>query len=334
MPETIQEKAQAGIESSRGVGVAATRVLNGVMTPATLNRNLTWAQTHNGLYVSRQKASYGRAMPELRYNESMSYEDIAWWMQFIAEGGVTGVSDLGSPAAYSYAFDPDLTTDSVKSATIEFGVTGHIEDYLQCMVDTAQIRIAPDNTTDSAWMLDLGLKSLAIPAAGTFASLTTRVVEDIRAAGTKLYIDDDPVDLGTTQATAWMIDASVSINLMRHFKAFAENTDGASPGKTGRQARTIDAQITVEFDDYDEYDNFLSDEPVLRAVRLYQEGSIIHDAVRKSAALDIVGYWSTWAPAEREGNRTAVMTLQGGMIDSTFANDWKFEVVNDLATLP
>lgn len=334
MPEIIQEKVQAGFEVARGTGVAATRVLNGVLTPPTLDRALTWATVHNGLYVGRQKAAYGRVMPELRYSESMSYEDTPWWMQMTAEGGVTGVADAGTPIAYSYAFDPDLTTDSVESATFEFGVTGHVEDYVQVMADTMQIRIAPDNTSESAWMMDMTMKALGIPTAGTFASLSTRTVEDIRAAGTSIFIDDDPTDLGVTQAEAWMIDASVSINLMRHFKAFAENADGAAPGKTGRRERTIDAQITVEFDDYAEYNNFLSSAPVLRAVRLYQAGSVIHDAVTKSIALDIVGYWATWAPSDRDGNRTAVMTLQGGLIDSTFGNDWKIEVVNDLSALP
>ena len=118
-----------------------------------------------------------------------------------------------------------------------------------------------------------------------------------------------------------------------HPQAFAEDADGFSAGKTGRGERTTDVQITYEFDDYDEYNDFLSSAPVLRAVRLYQEGSIIHSTVRKSIAFDITGYWATFAESDREGNTTAVMALQGGLIDATFGNDYKVEVLNGLATL-
>ena len=334
MPEVIQRKVQAGLESSRGTGVAATRILNGVLTPWTIDRNLVWSPVNNGMYVSRQKGSYTRPVVTSSYNEAASYEDIAWWMKFVAEGGVTGVSDSGTPSpGYLYAFDPDLTTDSLESATFECGVPGHVEDFLQVMVDSMTLRIAPDNTSEPSWMLDAQLKALGLPSAGTFASLTVRETEEIRAAGTKIFIDDDPANVGTTQKTGWLIDASLTFNLMRHFKAFAENADGFAPGKTGRGERTTDVQITYEFDDYDEYNEFLSSAPVLRAVRLYQEGSIIHSTVRKSIAIDIIGYWATFAESEREGNITAVMALQGGLIDATFGNDYKVEVLNGLATL-
>lgn len=334
MPETIQRKVQAGIESSRGTPVAATRILNGVISPWTIDRNLVWSQVNNGMYVQRQKGSYSRPVVTTTYNESVTYEDIAWWLQFAAEGNVAGVGDSGTPdEAYSYEFDPDLTSDTLESATFECGVPGHVEDFAQVMVDTMTLRIAPDNTSEPSWMMDVNLMALGLPTAGTFASLTTRNTEEIRAAGTEIYIDDDPTNVGTSQKTGWLIDASLTFNIMRHNKAFAENATGAAPGKTGRGPRTTDVQITYEFDDYDEYNDFLSDTPVLRAVRIYQEGSVIHTTVRKSIAIDIVGYWASFAESEREGNMTAVMVLQAGLIDATFGNDYKVEVVNGLATL-
>lgn len=335
MPEVHQEKAQAGIESSRGTGVTATRILNGVMSPWNYNRELVWSEVHNGSYVGRQKASYSRAAPTTTYVEAASYEDLPWLAQLFAEGGVTGTGDSGSPdEAFEYAFDPDLTTDTLKSITVEHGVAGHVEDFVQVMVDTVQIRIAPDNTSEPSWMVDLGLNALGMPTSGSFASLSIRQVEEIRAAGTQLFIDDDAGDIGDTQKLGALIDASISIAINRHTKAFAENVTGAAPGKTGRGMRTIDAQFTFEFDNYDEYNDYLSDVPVLRAVRLYQEGSTIHTTVKKSVTLDIVGYWSGVSYSDREGNRTIVMTLQGGLIDAVFANDFKLTVVNGLSTLP
>lgn len=334
MPEVIQEKVQAGIETTKGTAVTATRVLNGVWTPVPIDRAPVWSPVNSGSYVGRQKASYPRFMPATSYSEAVSYEDFPWWLQFFAKGGVTGVTDGGSPPAYTYTFDPDLTSDTLKSATFEVGVTGHVEDFAQVMVDTVQLRIAPDNASEPAWMMDVGVKALGLPVAGTFASLSRRVVEEVRAAGTKLYIDDTAAGVGTTQKTGWMIDASLSWNIGRSFKAFAENADGAAPNKVGRGERTLDVQITHEFDNYTEYNHILSSTPTLRAVRIYQEGSIIHTTVRKAVTIDLIGYWSTWAASERENNRTAVMQLQAGLIDVTFANDHKIVVKNALATLP
>ena len=335
MPEVFQEKSQAGIESTHGTGVAATRILNGVLTPFPVDRGLVWSEVHNGSYVARQKASYGRFMPTTSYSEALTFEDLPWWAQMFAEGGVTGGTDGGSPnPAYTYDFDPDLTTDTLKSFTLENNVGGSVYDWVQVMADTVQIRIAPDNTSEPSWMMDLGLMALGLPTAGSFASLTQRATEEIRAAGTKVFIDSSQANIGNTQSTGSIIDASISLAVNRHFKAFMENADGAAPNKMGRQARTLDAQITVEFDNYTEYNNLISATPVPRFIRIEQVGSLIHTTVRKRVRFDLAGYWTSWAASEREGNRTAVFQFQAGNIDPTFANDYKLSVVNGLATLP
>jgi len=252
-----------------------------------------------------------------------------------AEGGVTGVTDGGNPnPAYTYAFDPDLNTDTLKSFTLENNVGGSVYDWVQVMADTVQIRIAPDNTSEPSWMMDVGLMALGLPTSGSFASLSHRATEEVRAAGTKVFIDSSQANIGNTQVTGWLIDASISIAVNRHFKAFMENADGAAANKMGRNDRTFDMQMTVEFDNYTEYNNLISATPVPRFIRLQQEGSIIHTTVRKRARFDVAGYWTSWAASEREGNRTAVFQFQAGNIDPTFANDYKLSVVNGLATLP
>jgi hypothetical protein len=331
----IQRKVQFGIESTKGTPVAATRIANGVLSDPNLNRNLVWSNVQNGTYLGRQKASYPRFMPTWSYTEAASYEDLAWWLQLAVDGSVTPSADAGTPIAYTREYDPDLATDTLKSVTMEYGVDGEqVNEVAQVMVNSLTLRCNPDNQNEPAWMMDAELLGLSIDDSASFTSaLTIRDTEEIAAAGTKIYIDDDPTDLGDTQKSGFLIDASLTINVNRHFKAFAENVTGAAPGKVGRQARTFDLQITHEFDDYAEYSNFLSATPVLRAVRLYQEGSVIHDAVRNALTIDAVGYWSSWAGSNRDGNMTAVMTLQAGLIDATYGNDYQFVLVNDLATL-
>ena len=73
MPEVIQRKVQAGIESSRGTPVAATRILNGVLSPWSIDRNLVWSPVNNGMYVSRQKGSHTRPVVTTSYSEAATY---------------------------------------------------------------------------------------------------------------------------------------------------------------------------------------------------------------------------------------------------------------------
>jgi len=336
--ETILLQAQAGIESTRGTAVAATRKVYAQIEPS-YSRALMDFQDTSGTWFGRRRAAYGREKISFSASDVATYEDAAWWLKMAVDGTVTGSADAGTPIAYTYQFTPSPTADNLKAMTLEFGESGNQYESDQVMVNSLTLRMDSDNDSEPTWMIEADLMGRTWVDSTFTAALSDRATEPILARGTKLYIDDSGGTIGTTQVTGKLISASYTINNNLHYKAFAEDTRGYAPNKVGRGALTADAEITFEFAEDGEFGNYRNETsdtaPVLRLVRLQREGSQIHGSsvVNKTFRLDIWGYWSSWARSDREGNLIATMTLQG-FYDTTAAAMFKATVINQLATLP
>lgn len=333
MSEVIQELTQFGFETTHGTAVAPTWIGYGVLT-AKVDRSLNWGNSHTGTYLARRNATNGRIKPSFSWVEDATFEDLPQWLQMAVDGAVTPAADAGTPIAYTRVHDPDLATNTLKSVTMRWDPPGQAKETAGVVVNSIKLSGTPDNDQQSAWQLSAELMGLDVDNTSiTHAALSERVTETISAPGTLFYTDDLPANIGTTQIEGRLIDWSIDINVNQHLKAFAENKRGYAPGKKGRGERTFDAQFTFEFDDEGEFTNFLSDEPVLRCIRLEAPGSIIHDTVEKMLTIDVVGYWSSFAFSNREGNKTAVVGLAAGY-NATFANDYKITVVSALDVHP
>lgn len=331
--EVILLRGQAGIEATRGTPVAATRIVYADITPS-IDRTLNFGRSRTGTYNARRRPSYSRIRPTFSAVDSATYEDLAWWLQFGLKGNVAGVGDAGTPEAFTYPFVPSLSTDDLESMTLEFNNASNAMEASQVMVNSFTLRGDADNDQESEWMLDLEMMARDVDTGITFTpALTHRDTEPIIARGTKIYMDDTAGALGTTQLLGKLINWSVTVNNNIHFKAFSEDENAFAANKVGRGERTVDAQFTVEFDDHDELDNFLSTTPVVRYVRLEREGSTIHTTVKNRLRVDLNGYWSSWSRSDREGNLTAVFGMQAAF-DTTTSTDIEIEVVNDVETLP
>lgn len=331
--ELILTRAQAGIESVRGTSVAATRKVYAKIDP-TYDRPLTTFQDTSGTYIARRRAGYGRERISFAAADILTFEDGPWWMLLGIDGGVTsGQTDGGTPAAYTYAFLPDLDSDELASATLEHNETGNPYESDQVMANAFTLRMDSDNDSEPGWMLDVDLMGRTwVPTTFTGA-LTDRTTEVVKSRGTKVYIDDEADDWGDTQLVGSLISASATVTNNLVYKAFAEDEKGAAAGRVGKGELTIDAQFTFEFDNDDEFALYRSDDPVLRKVRLEREGSVVHDAVTKLFQLDMAGYWSSWSRGDRDGNLTATFALSGYFdIDSNMMFGVTF--VNALSTLP
>lgn len=328
------QKIQAGLESSPGTPVAATRILTG---RGVLNYNhpLGNISEQNGSFDDRTSPVYGRQQVGLSYSEALSYETLPWWCQMFMKGGVTATTDAGSPPAYPYIFTPSAAADDVKAATMEVGEPGNPYEIAQCMINTATIRLDGDSTDEPAWMFETDMVGLSLVNTSYTGALSLQARESIAAPGTKVYIDAGGGTIGTTQVTGKIISASVTWNLNRHLKGFLENEDTMAPGKSGRGARVVDAQITMEFDSDTEFANYRSATPVQRLIRLERKGSLIHATpdTYKSAIIDLAGYWSTWSPGDREGNMIATFGL-AAYKNASLGYSSHIEVTNALSTLP
>lgn len=334
--EIMLKKVQAGLETIPGTGVAATRVVQADVM-GSYDKALATFANKTGTYAARRRALYGRENVGFTLTDIATFEDLAWHLQMAMKGGVAGVGDGNVPPAYEYDFTPSLATDDLKAATYEHGEPSNRYESNQVMTNSFTIRGDSDSDDEPGWMFEAEQLGLGwVPTTYTPA-LSILDTEPILMRGTKVYVDDDGAAFGTTQLLGKVISFSVTGNINRHFKAFAEDEVGFAPNKTGRGERTFDAQLVLEFDDDDEFANYRSTDPVMRKIRIRREGSVINDGgvgpdVRKSATIDINGYWQSIAFGDREGNMTVTLGL-ASYFDEDDGFDMSIVIVNDLPTL-
>lgn len=331
--ETILRKVQAGIESTRGTSVAATRKVYAQVDP-NYNRPLITFTDTTGTFDARRRVGYGRPDINFKATDILTYEDAAWWFLLGIKGGVTGVTDAGAPPAFTYTYSPTPAVDDLASVTLEHGEPGNPYKSVQTMVNQFTIRADGDSTNEPGWMIDADLMSLDLNPATYTAAIPDRTTEVIVAQGTKLYIDAAGGTIGTTQVLGQLISFSATIVNNIHLKAFMENVGVYAANKVGRGERTIDAQFVVEFANDTEFANYRANPPVERMIRLEQTGSQIHGSsvTNKRIRLDMYGYWSGWDNGDRNGNITATFNFSG-YVDPTAAVAYKAEVVNALTTI-
>lgn len=329
--EVILQKNQAGLESTRGTGVAATRVVYAQITPQ-YNRALQNFEDHSGTYEGRRRVAYAREKVGFSALDIATFEDLPWWLQMGVKGGVTGTAD-GS-GAYTYTFTPSAATDDLKSMSLEFNESGNPYEADQCMINSWTLRMDSDNDQEPGWMFDAEIMARDWSTTTYTAALGDRTTETILARGTKIYIDDAGGTIGTTQKTGSLINCSITVNNNIHFKAFAEDVTYVAANKVGRGWRTLDAQFTFEFDSDTEFAKYRNTVAQQRMIRIERESTaVIHTTVYKRLRFDMYGYWSSWSRSDRQGNLTATFGF-AGFYDATAAKTFTLAIVNALSSLP
>ena len=336
--ETILLQAQAGLEATRGTNVAATRKVYAQITPSYTRALMDFMDT-SGTFHGRRRAAYGRAKVGFTALDICTYEDLPWWLQMGLKGGVAGAGDGGAPIAYLYTFNPTITSDDLKSMTLEFGETNNDYESGQVMVNSFTLRMDSDNDSEPGWMIDLELLGRDWETTTFTGALADRSTEVILARGTSLYIDAAGGTIGTTAVTGKLISCSLTVNNNLHYKSFAEDVTYVAANKVGRQAQTLDAQFTFEFDDDTEFANYrTTTTPIQRKVRIKRVGTEIHSGAPtatkdKYMEIDLYGYWNSWSRGDREGNLTATFGF-AGFYDITATKTFSIAVNNALSTLP
>lgn len=325
--EVIRKKHQIGLEGTRGTGVPATHKWYAQVEYA-YDRALQEFTDQSGSYSGRRIPAYLRPTIGFTSTEKFTFDDGPLRAEMMIRGGITASADAGTPIAYTRTYTPSLETDDLKSATLEFNHTGNVYESDQVMVQSWTMRIDPD--TEGAWMLDQELLGRTwVPSAFTGA-IADRTLEHVKAPGTKVYLSDTA--FGDDQLVGKLIGASVTGNNNLHMKAFSEDELNYAANKIGRGIRTYDAQVIFEFADDTEFAMYRNADPQEMYMRIERGGTVIHDAVTNLATIDIFGYFSSWAPGDREGNLTATMGV-AGYYDPVSGFDLQLELVNDQVAL-
>ena len=246
-------------------------------------------------------------------------------------GAVTGSGSAST--GYTYAFQPSLSSDDLKSMTLEFGESGNPYESDQVMVNSFTLRGDPDSDSEPGWMFEAEMMGRTISTTSYSGSITDRTTEAITARGTKLYVDTTAAGIGGTQLTGHLINWSLTGNNNIHYKAFAEDESAMAANKVGRGERTFDGEVTIEFDSDTTAIGFSK----LRSgntlyLRLEREGTTIATTYKKKLTIDCAALISSISFGDREGNMTATIGFNC-FYDSTLGFDFKATVINALSSL-
>ena len=326
--EQILNTMQLGFEANPGTAVAATRKMYATADPPNgVNVPLVWFPDATGTYQSRRRAAKGRMTVGFPITDLATFEDLHWWLYMMISGEPN--EDTGTdPDVLIHEFLPDLDEDTLKSATMEWGDPGNAYEIAQLFLNRWTLRGDTDNQNELGWMLEMDAIARTFEPTTFTAALPDRDTEVITARGTTCTIDDDWASIGTTPLGGRLISWSITGMINRHTKAFSEDEFLVAQGLTGREGWTVDAQLTMEFPDDNEFEHYRSSDPVQRVIRLLREGSEIATGENKALTVDLGGYWATVGTGNRQGNKTITLGLQAGY-DVSESTDMRVELIND-----
>jgi len=317
-------KFQAGLESVRGTGVAATRIqpINGYLVE-NVSRAIIHEQRNS--FIDNYRNFQVKRFVELRgLTTSPTFEDLPWFCQSFLKGSVTGV--LSAATVYTYTFTPTANADDLKTVTWEVGDDTQAFQVPFGIGDSLALEFVADGpaklTADY-----LGQKALKQAFTG---ALSDRVTEDIN--GSLMSVQIDSTTIGTTAVTN-VLGAKFSI--ANNWVQLWRLDGGIVPGDAYRKVRSAQLELTVQFNNTTEYDAFVTT-PVERKIRLKVLGSVIPGStgsINKSLTIDWYGLWDTAPLSDSNGIHTVKLTGTS-MYDATATADWSVAVANGLSTLP
>ena len=319
---------QAGIESTPGTAVAATRIQPIVSGNMVEHGERTFIDEERNSLIKNFRAVATKQFVELSGIEvAPTFEDLAWWLQFFAKGGVAGVVE--DTSAYRYTYIPTATSDDLKTLTSEVGDDTQGYQVPFCVGTRLELTFAR-NAPASMNVGFLGKQADPVSFTG---ALSQRVTEDINGALAAVYIDADGGTIGATAVTN-VLDVKIGLDTMQ--TQFWALNGSLAPVDAYRNApRSASLAMTMAFNDTTEYAafkaNFNGDDA--RLIRVKVPGSVVGaTTTTKLAQFDLYTVWAEAPFGEQDGLR--VIQLSGETkYYPTATKDWDFQVVNGLPTL-
>lgn len=294
MGERTFNKIQAGIESSRGTAVAATRHLPGSLTVPT-DRKPKFPEENLALRArSQRSAIYQLLADNVRYSLTDGvFQVLPLLFSIGLKGGVTGAEQTTDQDDYLYDFSPSLTGDNDPVAmTLEYGDNTQAYEIEYTMAK--RIRIAGNPGSDAAVTIDADLFGRQITPVSFTGAIATPLYTEMVANMAKFYIDGTWATLGNTQKTGLLREFSVEILTGVHYKFHG---NGAKYFSThGESLIDVMATFTFEGDSTadTEFDAFQAGTP--RAIRLLIEGPQIGSGDKHALQLDMYGSYEEVIP--------------------------------------
>lgn len=324
-------KMQYGKESTRGMAVAATRILLGRVPAVGTDRTPIFPRED----VSIRAASIRSVIHQYLYQNTLSVEHGYFQMLPMIfgcglKGGVTASETTPSQGDYAWAFTPSLTgANNPDSLTIELGDDVQAFESEYCMFERIRISGAVAQGQDASPVtVEADFFGRQLTPTTFTGALSLPTAEPINAKLSRFYLDTAWSGVGSTEKT----------NILRGFDI--EILTGVHPvfaGSANRYFNThneglieVNANFTLEGNSDADAIFDAHQANTFQVVRLKISGAQIGSGISHSLSIDIGGKWERVSPLDSEDRddnlHSAVLR---GHYDATGAKLLQVDVVTN-----
>jgi hypothetical protein len=317
---------QAAIEAVYGTILPATRkqpIMPGAFLKEHEERHYTDEQ--RGTYIDHYRSYVLKSHVEIAgVQVAATFEDVPWFLQAAAKGGVTGgAGDGGTPAMYTYTFVPTLSVNDLKSVNWEVADDTQNFSVAGCVANSLELGFSRQGAMSMS-VSYVGQRAVAQALTG---ALSDRVVEDINGALWVAYIDTN-----TIGSTLYAYPLSLKFTLENGYQPLYVGDGNLFPKEFFRGAkRHMKLEATLAFDSVAERNAFKAGTE--RKIRLRCDGSTIHTTVKKRIDIDWYGPWAEATFGEEGGLKTLTLSAES-QLNAGAGHDWRIVVQNALNALP
>ena len=245
MGEVALRFLQAGLESTKGTGVAATRVLLSRITNANFDRPREFVEEDRGTLVGSQRFNDGVKDYTFTIEGPANYEQSGWFFATVGKGSVAATTI--NTVAKQYVYTPQTTAvgDDLQSATVEFGDDTQEFESEYCEgtgftlgFDTLAVGQATPLTMATNYFTQ------SLTSNTKTAALTPPTVTSILATGANVYLGSTSTAFGSlAELTGSLRSFSLDYQNGLGRKVFVGDGDTYSSLGRGRRVITFTAMV-------------------------------------------------------------------------------------------
>lgn len=323
------ERIQAGLESTRGTAVAATRRVYGERGPAFFEPTYKkeFLNEANTSYIANYRHVVVEQSAKLTIPAWVTAADLPWWGQLFWKGSVAATGPTNT-SVYTYTFTPTVASDDLKTATFEV------------FTDTQgfQIPFALADKLEISWQAGKPVMMSAELIGNAFASTSvTGAISDrtglnaIAGATAQVYIDAAG---GTIGNTAYNNVVGGKITWQNKWMPINHSEGTLAYDDAVRETRSVALELDVHYKETAELAQLTADGE--RLIRVAFTGPAITSSspsTNESIKVDFYGFYLGAAFSANKAIRMVKLTGES-QYDTAAGFDWKVTVANGLSSLP
>lgn len=327
----IFKHMRAGLEATPGTGVAMTRGIP--FTDGTHNSEVETIHPEElrNSYEVHYQADAGAETHSFDIGGPVGYNYLVWWLNVHMKAVASG---SGGGADKTWTFTPTLTSDDIKTATVQFGYSDSISatkpayslDWVKGTELTLTWEKAPGTTgvTFQSHLIspEAAAEISAFSGTGTF---TTEAGGLVKANNTQTFIDTSTI--GTT-ADNYILSASWTLT-NEHVLLYTLNNLTSAQELLRPNPMLWTATFRRRYINDTEYNAYVA--KTVRKVRVRSLGPVL-GASNYKVDLDLYGVWSGYTRTEVDGVGVEELTMVQ-KYDTTATTSVSLVVVNDQASI-